>query len=75
MAHDGSVSVAIGGSPWLRSAGAWMLSSGGQLSTSADGSLVLKSVTPLSGSDKAGSYTGSVAKWEASDGTPLETSV
>ena len=75
MAHDGSLSVAIGGSPWLRSVGAWMMSSGGRLSTSADGSLALKSVTPLSGSDKAGSYTGSVAKWEASDGTPLETSV
>lgn len=75
MANDGSVSVTIGGSPWLRSVGAWMLSSGGRLSASADGSLALKSVTPLSGSDKAGSYTGSVAKWEASDGTPLETSV
>lgn len=75
MENDGSVLVEIGGSPWLHSAGASIMSSGGQRFASTNGDLVLKSVTPLSGSDKAGSYTGAVAKWQARDGTPFETSV
>ena len=75
MAKDGSRSASIGGSEWLTCSGAWMISSGGRVSSSANGSLVLKSVGPLSGSDAAGSFAGSLAKWQAADGTPFETSV
>ena len=76
MRIDGSLSVVIDGTKWLTSAGAWMMSSGGRVSSSVDGTLLLRSVNPLSGSDAAGGrYTGSIAKWEAVDGTPYETSV
>ena len=76
MAKDGSLSVRVGGTEWLTSGGAWVMTSGGRVSSSADGTLSLRSVSPLSGSDAAGGrYTGSVAKWAAADGTPYETSV
>ena len=42
---------------------------------SVDGSLTLKSNTPVSGTDAAGAYVGATMAWAAGDGTPLSTSV
>ena len=65
---DGSMTVSVNGVQWLRSVGAW-LHSGGQVYSSLDGSLKLGSISPLSGTDRSGNFTGVEAKWQARDGT------
>jgi hypothetical protein len=75
MAQNGSLTVSVGTSEWFTSDGAWLMSRG-HVYSSTDGSLLLRSVGPIAGSDRIGAFHGSVAKWQTADGgTPLETSV
>jgi hypothetical protein len=77
VAKGGSYAVSVQtdiGEAWLESRATWF-SSGGKIFSSHDGSLTLKSNTPVSGTDAGGAYTGASMLWGALDGTPLLTSI